>query len=529
MALKKHKVSFQESNQFSSLFIDYINGNPKLNNFYELKPSVHSFKEILKANTFVNRKLLVDTINKQYKSSNLNAPNCDILLDEKTFTVCTGHQLCLFTGPLYFIYKIISTINLSEKLKKEYPEYNFVPVYWMATEDHDFEEISSVHLFGKTVKWENNKASGAVGNLETQSLELVIEELKTILGDSENAKELIQLFADAYLKQNNLADATRYLVYELFKEYNLIIIDANDTNLKREFSNFILDDILNNTNFTRVENSIKELNKLGYNSQVSPREINCFYLYENKRERIEKKDNSYSVLNTDIKFTAEEIKSELKNHPEKFSPNVVLRPLYQQYILPNIAYVGGPGEIAYWLEYKAMFNHHKINYPILIPRNFALLTDEKTNQQIEKLGFNINDFFKNIDELNKTFALNNGSSALSLDNEEKEIKKAFKTIIEKAISIDTTLKATTEAELQKTLNSLKNIESKFLRAEKQKQETSINQIKKIKNKFFPDGNPQERYENFSSFYLKSGKQFIAELKNEFNPFEFELLILELPS
>lgn len=538
MTFKTTKIPLSRTGQFSKLMIDYINKDDSLRPFYKYLPTIDSFKQAIedKSKDKMNRELLVKVLNEQYTRSKISSPNIKLLLNKNTFTVCTGHQLCLFTGPLYFIYKIITTINLAEALKKKYPEYNFVPVYWMATEDHDFEEVKSIHLFGKKVSWENTAAAGAVGRLNTDSLQAVIDELKTILGDSENADQLIQLFSDAYLKENNLADATRHLVNTLFGEYGLIILDGDDAGLKTELVDILKDDILNNTNYKLVTQTNSALDDLSYKIQVSPREINCFYMMDTIRERIERKSNSpfeggegdvYTVLNTDIIFTKDQLLAELKDHPERFSPNVVTRPIYQQILLPNIAYVGGPGEIAYWLEYKAMFDHHNVNFPVLVPRNFGMLTDEKTDKQIQKLGFTVTDIFKGTDALIKEYVSKNAGSELSLKEQEAQLAIVYAEISAKATAVDVTLKGSVEAEMQKAINALKNIESKILRSEKQKQETSIHQIKKWREKFFPEGLLQERYDNFAPYYLKSGKQFIPNLKEQFDPFEFEMMIIEL--
>ena len=186
MMSKKSHISFDETNQFSKLFLDYINGDEKLKHFYSYLPTIDSFKNCIteRNKEEIHREVLVNVINKQYQNSQLAVPNTKILLDKNTFTVCTGHQLCIFTGPLYFIYKIITTINLAEELRTQYPNNNFVPIYWMASEDHDFEEIRSIHLFGKKIEWDNPNASGAVGALETDSLNNVIDQLKNVLGES---------------------------------------------------------------------------------------------------------------------------------------------------------------------------------------------------------------------------------------------------------------------------------------------------------------------------------------------------------
>lgn len=530
MTFTKSNIALSETGQFSKLIIDYINKNTALQPFYKYQPTLEAFQHAIleRSKETLNRQVLVEVLKEQYKRAEINGveKTVDQLLDKNTYTVCTGHQLCLFTGPLYFIYKLVSTINLAETLKKKYPSSNFVPVYWMATEDHDFEEVCSVNLFGKTIKWNNASASGAVGRLKTASLSELIAELQPILGDSENAKELTHLFTQAYLNHTTIADATRWLVHQLFSSYGLVIIDGDDIRLKATFSSVLEDDLLNNTNYKFVNETIAQLEKQQIKAQVNPRPINIFYMKDNVRERIEfGSDQKFKVLNTTYTFTKEELLTELKNHPERFSPNVVLRPLYQQKILPNLAYVGGPGELAYWLEYKAMFDHHQIQFPVLMPRNFALLLDDKTEQQFSKAGFQFNDLFKDTEVLIKELVAKNTTAQLSLSDQQNKLATVFSEISTQATAVDATLKAAVEAEFQKASNAIKNIESKIMRSEKQKQETGINQIRKIKEKFFPQDVLQERYDNFIPYYLKYGSEWIANLKAVFDPFNYELLIL----
>ncbi|MDQ3045946.1 MAG: bacillithiol biosynthesis cysteine-adding enzyme BshC [Bacteroidota bacterium] len=513
MPYQSHHIPLSETGSFSRLILDYIDQKKNLQPFYTFQPEISSFKQAMKDRTAIplNRELLVDVLKKQYAAVPSAEPSLNKihqLSESGTFTVCTGHQLCLFTGPLYFIYKILSVINLSEALKKQYPENNFVPVYWMASEDHDFEEISTINLFGKKIKWETDKQGGPVGRMDPLSIEPVLDEYKTLLGDSAFAIELDSLFRDAYLKHSTLAEATRFLVHSLFGKYGLVILDGDDPSLKEEFKELIIDDIRNQTNFSLVNESSKALKQEGYDIQVNPREINVFRMTSVERRRIE--NSSEEILNLPV---------------QEFSPNVVLRPLYQQRILPNLAYVGGPGELAYWLEYKAMFDHHRILFPVLIPRNFAMIVDQKSAKQLAKLGMNFTELFSETDELIKRFINNNSSGSTSLTEEADLMKAMFEGICKKAVQVDPTLKANAEAELQKSLQGLKNIETKLLRAEKQKQEHAINQIKKLKEKFFPENILQERYENFSPYYLSSGSLFIEEMKGLLKPFDFSMQII----
>ena len=525
MTFIKSDFPYSQTGYFTPLILDYLSGKEELKKFYTALPTPEAFGSVIetKSKQKINRRLLVEVLNRQYKSSGLELKSelATSLLDERTFTVTTGHQLCVFTGPLYFIYKIVSTINLARELKTQFPENNFVPVYWMASEDHDFAEINHIHLFGKKLVWNSEQAgigTSAVGRLSCADMDQLLKEVEALLGENEQANYLKALFQKAYAASNNLASATRILVCELFKSTELVVLDADDVTLKKEFSPYIEQDLLRRENATLVNESISALEALNYKAQVNPREINCFYMKEQLRERIVFENGSYLVNNTNLQFTQEELIAELSSHPERFSPNVVLRPLYQEVILPNLAYIGGGGEIAYWLEYKKMFEHNHIPFPILFLRNSALVVDAASADKWNKLGLKEADLFGGYDQLAKDYVAGHATVELSLTDDQQQIRKQFENIAQKVLKIDVTLKASVEAEMQKTLNSIQNLENKLLKAEKNKQEVVLNQLKKIKEKLFPEGNLQERHENFISLYLKFGPQLIPALLEQLKPF-----------
>lgn len=516
MAFSKQSLPLNTTSLFGGLFSDYIHQKESVKQFYEFHFHKNAFESFLQKHHFENldRKTLVKVLNQQAGSvsntSTLSKNNIALLEKSTTYTVTTGHQLCLFTGPSYFIYKIISAINLAEELHKQFPDKHFVPVYWMASEDHDFEEINHTHVFGKAVVWDSTQ-KGSVGEFNTQGIQEAISELKTILGDNEQAQYLIQLFENAYSKHSTLADATRYLVNELLGEYGIVILDGNDKELKHLFKEEFKADIFENTSYQLASQTIDELKKLNYNIQVNPREINVFYKDKGIRERIEFIDGKYTVVNTSISFSKEELLQLIESSPEKLSPNVVLRPLYQQKILPNIAYVGGPGEIAYWLEYKAMFEKYAIIYPILMPRHFVMLMDKSTQQRLQKLNFSLTDIFKDGEELVKQH-IKTQHADVHLENEKEQLTQVFSSVLNTISDIDKSLIGAVEAEKQKALNGLTSIEQKINRALKQKSETEINQIWSIKGKLFPNNTPQERWDNFSMYYTKYGPNYLKVLK-----------------
>lgn len=517
------KIDLKASGAINPLVLDYLDKKETLKTFYANYPNVKGFAELLKTDLYssLDRNLLSSILLNQSKfvnnTSEASIKKIDSLKQKKVFTVTTGHQLCLFTGPLYFIHKIFSTINLAEELKKQFPEFDFVPVYWMASEDHDFEEVNNFNAFNKNFKWESKQA-GAVGDFKTEELKELFGFVKESMGTSENGNYLSSLFEKAYLNNVTLKDATRFLVNELFGEYGLVIVDGHDKEFKKQFSGILEKEILENISFLKVKESTDELNKMGYSTQVNPRPINCFYIADNLRARIERNGSDFKVVGTNLSFNQSEMKNIIAAEPEKISPNVVLRPVYQQLILPNIAYVGGPGELAYWLQYKKLFDALNVLFPILIPRNFITVIDAGTKNKIDKLNFKPEDFFKDAKELVDSYQLKT-NNVFTLDKEKEELTKLYNGLIEKISAVDKTLNASAMAELQKAVNGVEQLIGKANKALKQRSETEINQINAVKQKLFPNGTPQERYDNFAGFYLKYGSAFFKGLKENIRPFE----------
>ena len=519
-------ITFQESGYFSNLIVDYLNQNSNLDSLYNFSPSIENYKlqiDLKRENyNHNNRKTLVETLKKQYDSISISEQtkrNIELLGKENTYTITTGHQLNLFTGPLYFIYKIVSTINTVKALQIKYPEFNFVPIYWMATEDHDFEEINYFTINDSKIKWKK-ESKGPVGRLSTEGLEDVYTELKSKIGLGTTADYLLHLFENAYLKHTNLADATRYLTNELFKEYGLVIVDADDKSLKNLFVPYIKNELLNQTSFEEVSKTNQLLKN--YTIQVNPRAINFFYMENNLRERIVLENDTYKVLNTSIEFSKEEILNEIQNAPEKFSPNVILRPLYQEVLLPNLGYIGGGGEIAYWLQLKSNFEANNISFPILQLRNSALIATEKQVKKLDKLQLTWKEIFLPTDHLTSIKVKQLSTVSFNFDNQIAFLKEQFKVLENIAIQTDASFMGAVKAQETKQIKGLKNLEKRLLKAEKRKYSEELNQIVNLKNELFPNGNLQERVSNFSTFY---DANFISICCAKFNPFVTEFILL----
>lgn len=515
------KIPFSNVPQLSTKDIAYATRNPAMRPFYKYDVKIESFAEIIKdkQKQKTDRKTLVEALFRQYESIGLSPKveaNIKALEKENTFTVTTAHQPALFTGPLYYTYKIISTIRLAEDLNNYYPDYNFVPVFVSGAEDHDFNEISYANIFNKRIQWINDE-SGAVGMMKTSSLKQPLEVLSEILGDSENAQKIQQTFINACANNETYGQATVEVINALFETYGLVVIDMNKAALKRLFIPVLEQELLQQVSQPIIQKAQTALEDAGFGGQAHAREINIFYLRDQIRNRIVKENGHFEVLDTDYKFTEAELISELHNHPERFSPNVVMRPLYQELVLPNLAYIGGGGEIAYWLERMEQFDHFGINFPMLIRRNSVLWVDKNNKKKIDKLGFDAPAIFEDTDSLIRNFVERNADASLTLEKEKALHEQVFDSILKKTEQIDPALKKAILAEMTRQQKSLDQLENRLHRAEKQKHDTAVNQIRNIKERLFPNNGLQERTDNFIPYFLKYGFDYFEILKQELDP------------
>ena len=466
------------------------------------------FKE--KSYSKEQRKILCEVLEKQLGNLQLSdkqKENLQILSQENAFTIVTGHQLNLFTGPAFFVYKILQTIKTTDFLNQNIQGKKFVPIFWMATEDHDFEEINHFktqsHIYSI-----DGKSGGAVGRIKVEKNNF-IEEFEKEFKYNDFGKELIDWMKEAYAEGKTLAEATKTLVNKLFADRGLLMIDGDDRGLKEQMKGIFVDELKNNSLKKETHQSVENLTKKYGKVQVNPREINLFYLSET-RDRIEFDGEKYNVLDRDISFIEEEILAELENYPEKFSPNAVMRPVYQEKILPNIAYIGGNAEVMYWLELKEYFRHVEVPFPILIPRNSMLFLTEKTANKIQKMGLGIEEFFMDYAEIIKEKLLFESELLELLTEKEEELKKSFGLLKEKSALTDKTFRNLVEAEETRQLKSYNRMKKRLLRAEKIKQYEKYMQLRQLYLDVHPNAVWQERVLNFSVFYAQKGRGWIEE-------------------
>jgi bacillithiol biosynthesis cysteine-adding enzyme BshC len=399
----------------------------------------------------------------------------------------------------------------------------------MASEDHDFEEINHFHFKGQKVRCES-KEKGVVGSFSTKGLDLLLSHFSNALGKSIAAETLKKWFQESYLSHPTLSEATRFLIHQLFGEYGLIILDANDADLKRSMIPYFQKELLENITFKSVSKTNQKLLKaLGKNTkiQVNPRKINLFYCKDQQRNRIVEKENYFTVLHTDISFSKQEIVDEMNQYPERFSPNVLLRPLYQEVLLPNLGYIGGAGELSYWFQLKSTFEQFHVPFPILKLRTSALLVSSKQAKKIKKLALSYADLFLESSSLINFRVRAISNIDIDFTPQKETLIRQFQQLYEIAEQTDASFLGAVTAQEKKQLNGLDALEKRLLLAQRRKLTDEVRRISDLQNDLFPNKSLQERQLNFSELYLEYGDELIPMLMQSFDPLHFEYMVLEL--
>ncbi len=523
-------IPYKATNAFSSIAIDYLANSAVLNQFYEHAPNLGGVKDAINARKIFNtdRAGLVQLLKKQYAGlptvPGVEA-NIEKLLRENTFTITTAHQPNIFTGHLYFIYKILHTIKLAEELEKELPDNHFVPVYYMGSEDADLEELGEVTFNGKKYVWET-KQVGAVGRMKIDKAFIdLIDAIEAQLSVEPYGNEIVSLVRGIYRLDKTIEEATFEMVHQLFADYGLVILLPDAAALKRSFAPVIQKELKEQFSHKAVIETM-QLFPREYKVQAAGREVNLFYLEDSSRERIEKVNGQWSVVNRDVRFDDDHsILNELENSPERFSPNVILRPVFQEWILPNIIFIGGGGELAYWLELKKVFEAAEVPYPVLVLRNSFMIVPGDLPKKIAALELQPGDLFKPAAQLVAEIVKKNSSLQLNLAEDKQKVSGLYDHIRDVAGSVDPTLTKHVQALHVAVQKKLDQLEKKMLNAEKKKFEAQQRQVEKIKSGLFPNNALQERVDNIMPYYALYGKAFIDMLYQHSSGLKQEFCIL----
>lgn len=533
-------IPYSNTGVFSALVNDYITGEGTARDFVPFTPNLEGIKKAIQQRKFSiqQRQVLVSVLENQYQilakckdeknkeAFEKVAANIALLKNEKCFAVTTAHQPNLFTGPLYFFYKIIHVIKLATDLKSQFPENDFVPVYYMGSEDADIAEVGSYSIDGAKHQW-NTKQTGAIGRMlvDDQLLHL-IQNLEGYWSVKQEGKEAFEIIKAAYKKGSTINEATLQMVHLFFGRYGLLVVQPDDKRLKSLFVEVMQKELTSQFSHAAIQPTLKNLSEK-YHVQSEGRPINLFYLKDANRNRIEKLGNSFSVVDTTIQFSQEEIVKELQTYPDRFSPNVILRGAYQECIIPSVVFVGGGGELAYWMELKNVFDQAGCNYPVLLLRNSFLFINEKQATQWASLEFNIADLFNTVQNLELAFVKKQSIENLALTTHIGNLNDLYKLIQEDVVKIDPSLGDHALNLLVQAQKKLAILEKKMIRAEKRKQHVSLNRIHAIKSELFPDNNLQERVEHFSKWVANFGWSWVEAILNHSNSIEAGFKVISI--
>lgn len=526
--MQKFTFNRQATGLYTDQQIKLSNNQEELLSFIGHKFSKENFKKQIKEKgtnfTHQQRQTLVSVLKNKYSNYNHSekvGANITSLLCEDTFTITTGHQLSIFTGPIYLIYKIIHVIRLTEELKNEYPENNFVPVFWLASEDHDFDEIQSVEIFNKILTW-NSDQKGPVGRFETEGLDALKKEVLSFF-ENQVESEVAELLSE--YNGANLGEATFKLIHKLFDSYGLIIVDGDEPILKKEFIPTIEKELKEQFSYRTVIKTNHQLEREGLKPQVNPREINLFYIDEQIRERILHIEDGYFIEGKG-KVSEKELLFELHQFPERFSPNVILRPVYQETILPNLCYVGGVAEISYWLQLKGIFETLKLPFPMIQIRTSILWIDPIISKKLAKVSLKLEDLFTDSSLVKKKYLHDFASEEVDFKIVDAFTSELKEQLIEKIIGLDEHLEKYAQSEAVKLEKQIEAIKEKLVRVVKHRHEIAMTTIDQVFERIYPNNGMQERTLNLFSL-CPDGKisEKIEFLHRFIDPFDPDFVLI----
>ena len=540
-------INFGDIPKNQNLFLDYLYEFENVkeyfkHNFRDKDNYLPLFKNISESRKDRQLNLSLN-IKNQYASlesiSGKTIRNIDLLDKEKTIAVVTGQQLGILGGPLYTIFKTITAIRLANQLSERYDEFKFVPVFWLEGDDHDFNEVRSINLFdnenqvlniGYKEEINDDDAKQSIGKINfDEALNEFFSNYEGSLRESDFKNELVSKLKECYQIGKSFKQSFRELLFWLFNEYGLVIFDPQDPQvkslLKPIFKKEVNDFALHTQKLIQTSAKLEEL----YHAQVKVKPVNLFYHTDDGRYSIEPVEGIFKLRRKRKQFTIEEILTEIENFPERFSPNVLLRPICQDYLLPTGFYIGGPSEIAYFAQVTPLYDYYNIVTPIIFPRSSATILEKNVSTGLEKYDLSMNDIFLGLDELKgKVIAsLSENNIENAFEEAVKEIELTFDKIKENLFAVDKTLVDSSGRYREKIMSLIAELRSKAIKAQETKHETTIRQLTRLSNLLYPLGNLQEREINFSYFYNKYGKDFIRKVYDDISISEFEHQIISL--
>jgi bacillithiol biosynthesis cysteine-adding enzyme BshC len=539
-------INFSDIPGHQNLFLDYLYEFENVSKFYandfrNKDNYLKIFKNVAESRHDLSPSIS-ELLSRQYSKlnpSNLTQQNIKKLSDKKTLAIVTGQQLGIVGGPLYTFYKIITAIKLSRFLSERYDDYNFVPVFWLEADDHDFNEVRSVKIideanslltigYKEEIAEDDLKQSVGLINLDS-SINEFFEKLNSSIKETEFKSVIFDRLKNFYKEGKSFKEAFSDLVFNYFDEYGLLIFDPQDSEVKKllkpVFKREITDFRIHTEQLVQVSATLEEL----YHAQVKVKPVNLFLRVDEGRYSIEPVENEYRLRRKRKSFTQEQLLELLENEPDKFSPNVLLRPICQDYLFPTAFYVAGPSEISYFAQIKPLYELYNIAQPMIYPRSSATILENSIANSLEKYSLGMNDIFIDVENIKKRIINSVEESSVDemFDGIASQIESTFDQLKEKLIDLDKTIADSSNRYRDKILGTVNELKSKAEKAQQKKYEVTLRQIDRAAVNLFPNSNLQEREINFIYFANKYGEEFLKKIFDELQINKFEHQIIKI--
>lgn len=537
-------INFSDIPGHQNLFLDYLYEFENVadffaNDFRNRENYLKIFRSISESRQdFASR--IPDIISNQYANLNPSGKtvqNIKKLADKKTLAIVTGQQLGILGGPLYTFYKIITAIKLSQFLSERYDDYNFVPVFWLEGDDHDFNEVRTIKIIddnnslvtvGYKEEIEEDDLKQSVGLIKLDnSINDFFTALEKELKETEFKSPLLQQLKNCFQEGRTFKDAFRDLIFNYFDNYGLVIFDPQTDEVKQLlkpiFKKEINDFRIHTEQLVHVSATLEEL----YHAQVKVKPVNLFLRVDEGRHSIEPVENEFRLRRKRKSYTQEQLLEVLENEPDKFSPNVLLRPICQDYLLPTAFYIAGPSEIAYFAQLKPLYELYNIVEPIIYPRSSLTILENSIAGSLDKFSIGINDVFVDVENVKKRIINSVEQSSVDemFSDISNQLENSFDQLKEKLFDLDKTIADSSNRYRDKILGTIAELKSKAEKAQQKKYEVTLRQIDRAAVHLFPNSNLQEREINFVYFVNKYGDEFLKRIFDELqiNKFEHQVI------
>jgi len=440
--------------------------------------------------------------------------------------VTTGQQPGLFCGPLYTLYKALSAIQLAKKLEVELGRV-VVPVFWVASEDHDWEEVRRTYFVDREdrlvdVALEGDEAEGeAIHSVQLkENVSSLIRQASEVFGVTDFSEDYLKLLQDSYREGTDLGTAMADVLLKLLGPRGLVVLDSNNAKLKSYSRDVLLAELESaNASEKNLNRWSQSLIESGYHLQVPllNQAVNLFLKGPLGRERLYRSNGDFYLKKSNLTLSTEDIIHQLGKDQSSLSPNVLLRPIVEASILPVASYVAGPGELAYYAQIKPLYEYHSIDMPLVYPRHSATLIEKKITRKLTKFNLTLEDSNQKSQELFSSIAQQELPVSINrtIDRWEEEILHASDEVLQEIKKLDPTLEASVVKSRNRALASVKDLNHKIIRSFKRKNEETLKQIESIRMHLFPGGARQERILNPFFYLARYGEQLIEELIGHF--------------